>query len=214
VNTLVKLRIDGCCPADLSTRVEEVGGGATREGSKIELLVAAPFHPCGEALPKPGTTASMHWTTPLAVMYLPVIIAGTRRYPRPGWELAADAVVHRIQRRRHVRVQTSALPLELRMGDQTVQCRLVDLSEGGLRCVTMMPVPFAAGAEIVVWLDLATGLTLLLSAVVVRTRPGLEDRTEIACQFANVSKQTSDQLRRYVAEVQRRQRARQSGLAD
>jgi hypothetical protein len=208
VNTRVGVRLDGCCDADLHSRVEDVGGGQ----SKVELLLAAPSHPCGASMPDRGAKGTVRWVTPRAAMELPVVVTGTRRYPRPGWELASTGEVKRVQRRQFVRVPTPGLPVGLKGDGHDLSGWMVDLSEGGLRSTVHPPVPFQPDDRVITWLQLGDGLKLALPARIVRVVPAEDGLMEVACQFVDVPKATTDELRRWVFARQLAERRRKAGL--
>jgi hypothetical protein len=210
VNTRVGIRLDGCCTADLHSRVEDVGGGQ----GKVELLLAAPNHPCGASMPDRGSTGTVRWVTPRAVFELPVAITGTRRYPRPGWELASTGDVKRVQRRQFVRVSTPGLPVGLKGDGHDLSGRMLDISEGGLRSTVSPPVPFAPDDRVIAWIQLSDGLNLALPARIVRVVPSRDEPSlvEVACQFVDVPKATTDELRRWVFARELAERRRAAGL--
>lgn len=213
VNMRVGVRIDDCCRNDLATRVEDATPAPAKGGGFGGLVVAAPVHPCGMAMPYDRTPIHVRWTEQGAAMEVPAQISATGMRPLAVWELRATGPALRVQRRRYVRVETPALPVELRAGEQRVTAWLADVSEGGLRCA--MERWAAAGLEVgdntVTWLRLGDGLNLALPAQVVRIEPN-GDHVELACQFVGIPTGTADQLRKYVFAMQLRQRRRESGL--
>jgi PilZ domain len=213
VNTRVGVRVDGCCRHDLMTRVEDATPSG--EGGHGGLVVVAPTHPCGLAMPARGTRVHVRWTEQGGVSELPAVVSGTGLRPIAVWELRATGPPVRVQRRRHVRVETPALPVELRAGEQRLPAWLADVSESGLRC-TMEPWAAAllqVGGNTVAWLRLGDrdGLDLALPAQVVRIKPDGR-QAEVACQFVGIPMGTADQLRKYVFALQLRERRRAAGL--
>ena len=115
------------------------------------------------------------------------------------------------QRREFVRAHTAPVEIELTYDGETRSGRLIDLSEGGLRCSLRAPVVPAAGevVEVVIQLDERGPIDLEAELVTVERQ---EQVWVLAGRFVAVPNQDADRIRAYVFTRQLRDRRREAGL--
>jgi hypothetical protein len=127
INTLVDLRFeDG---REFPSRVEDAEGET--------LILAAPFD-AGVEPPEPGQEFHLRWSAGARGRYLaPIRLVGLSRQPLRVWHVKVSGPIRIEQRRRFVRGGGGEL-IRLRPAPPAVgpelSGRIVDLSEGGLRC--------------------------------------------------------------------------------
>lgn len=121
----------------------------------------------------------------------------------PLWELHVTQEPSVRQERAFARA-TVALPCELRLDQQHWRAIVVDIGEGGARCVLPEVEGLSVGAAIELRLAL-DGRELDLPAVLLSVDPGREERWVVRLRFTGLGR-LSDLLRRQVMEQQRRSR--------
>jgi hypothetical protein len=152
--------------SDVPSRIEDL----TRDpktGQIVSYVIAAPRFVGDIVLPNPEAACSLHWHTPLGLWMLPTSFQAqeTTGYGLRAWQLLITGPPRRDQRRRYVRVPWS-LPTELQVRrdlakldperrrlievsgvmaalpdlPEKLEARAVNVSEGGLLCMTGGPV--------------------------------------------------------------------------
>lgn len=122
----------------------------------------------------------------------------------PLWELHVSHQPSVRQERAFARA-ADALPCQLRRDGWHWRAIVVDLSEGGARCVIQDSDGLVAGASVELHLALE-GRELTLPAEVLSVDPGTEERWVVRLRFVGLGR-LSDLLRRRVMEQQRRARS-------
>ncbi len=183
--------------ADVPSRVEDLGSdrliGPIRWADL--LWVALPRYDGDVEVPESGTACRVSWPTPVGLYELPTAFEGRERVGPAvrAWRLRVTGPALRVQRRRYVRVAwTGPVTIELPgavsapapgsppsldpdvpepgdVGDRRLAGAMVDLSEGGLRCLLPRPV-LPPGTDITVALAVA-GRLVRASGQVVWSRP-------------------------------------------
>lgn len=115
------------------------------------------------------------------------------------------------QRREFVRSHTAPVEIELSFGGELRSARLIDLSEGGLRCSVRGPAVPRAGdvVEVVIPLDERAPIDLDAELVTIERQ---EQVWVITGRFVSVPTQDADRIRAYVFSRQLRDRRRDAGL--
>ncbi|MFN8075613.1 MAG: PilZ domain-containing protein [Kineosporiaceae bacterium] len=219
VNALVRVAIGVGPDPDGAMRVEDV---ASRIEDRTDpqqpfaperLLLAAPRYAGDSELPRPGTACWVSWPTQRGLMDLPVAFVGAEyaREKLAAWWVEVTGAAVRTERRRFFRV-TLQLPLELRVPDLVLTGHVVDLSEGGLRCLLPSALDAAGlvlGDEVEVAFTPEGHSTLALSGIVVRLLPGptRTDPREVGLRFLD-TRAYADVMRRVVYDEQLRARRR------
>lgn len=177
--------------AGLRSSVHEIAGD--------ELVIAAPVEPPGVAPLPLGGELSLSWTSDRGLHRLGVQLRQRLTRP-PRWRVGVLAPPQREQRRAGYRVPVMS-SVDVRLDGTWRRARLVDLSEGGLRCLLASGTDVAERSPCRVRLDLVRR-GLELSALVVRVREGIDAMVDIGVQFVEVPAALSDELRRYLFDAQ------------
>jgi c-di-GMP-binding flagellar brake protein YcgR len=115
------------------------------------------------------------------------------------------------QRREYVRSHTAPVEIELTFGGETQTGRLIDLSEGGLRCSVRGAIVPRAGDVVEVAIPLDERGLIDLDAELVSVER--QDQVWVlAGRFLAIPTQDADRIRAYVFTRQLRERRRQAGL--
>jgi hypothetical protein len=204
-------RVDGLA-SDLPSRLEDVIP-AQRRGAPTQLLIAAPRYGGDSEPPPPLNGCALVWATGRGVIELPVRYVDSEN-ARTGvrvWRLDISGMATRIQRREFVRVPFCGPVAVTTRREQTFRGEMIDLSEGGLRC--LLPGPALPG-DLPVTVSFATpDQEFELHARVVRAVPSRSGPPagsfgpwwETAIRFTDVG-HGGDDLRKAVFAEQLRQR--------
>ena len=173
----------------LPTRVED------RRGER--LVVAVPQAP-GEPMPlrRPDDWVALRWTSARGIgMVEATVVAATRAGIVPTWELVSRGEPALFQRRRYARVPV-VLPGRAVGRRGAWGLTILDLAEGGIRCLASQVAPFDPGEPVEVSFDV-DGSLLTVSATVVRwgLAPG---GVTIVFRFLDLPRPDADRLRRFV----------------
>jgi hypothetical protein len=120
------------------------------------LSVAAPLETTDGDMPRPGQIVEVFWAQPRARIILPCRLVEIAESPY-RWVLEPIAAPVISNRREFVRGGGGA-PVEL-AGDeeQRITGRLLDISEGGLRCWVAAPAQMKVGDKMQAWVTLGAG---------------------------------------------------------
>lgn len=152
-----------------------------------------------------GTRLLLVWMNPSGLHQLHVVLASTLCAPAPLWELEALGEAEVYQRRAYARA-ADALPAHLARDGRRWKATVVDLGEGGARCVLACADGLAAGDRIQLHLVLDQQ-DLLLPAEVLTVEPGPTERVvAVRLRFGSLGR-LGDRLHRRVLDQQRRARA-------
>lgn len=154
--------------------------------------------------PPVGSTLVLSWKTSEGLHQLTAVLASQLWDHMPLWELEVlhDPMVS--QQRAYTRA-SDALPVELTQAEHRWRAIVVDLSEGGARCVLRPGEAPVVGGTVELHLSL-DGRQLALAAEVLSVELGTDDRQVARLRFAALGR-TADVLHRRVIEQQRRARA-------
>lgn len=173
----------------LPSRVED------RRGDR--LAVAVPQNPDEpRSLSRPTDWVALRWTHPRGIGMIEAnVVAVTRAGIVPTWELAARGAPALFQRRRYARVPV-VLPARATGRRGKWGLTILDVAEGGIRCVAPELAPFEPGEPVEVSFDV-DGLLFTARAQVVRwgLAPG---GVNIVFRFLDLPRSESDRLRRFV----------------
>jgi len=173
----------------LPSRVED------RRGDR--LVIAVPQDP-EELRPVrlPADWVALRWTNPRGIgMVEATVTAATRDGIVPTWELVGRGEPALFQRRRYARVPV-LLPGRAVGRRGAWGLTILDVAEGGIRCLASQLAPFDPGEAIEVSFDV-DGLLLSARAEVVRwgLAPG---GVTIVFRFTELPRGEADRLRRFV----------------
>ena len=173
----------------LASRIED------RRGDR--LAVAVPRNP-DEPRPisRPTDWVALRWTHPRGIGVIEAnVVAVTRAGIVPTWELATRGQPALFQRRRYARVPV-VLPARATGRRGNWGLTILDVAEGGIRCVAPEPAPFEPGEPVEVSFDV-DGLGFTARAQVVRwgIAPG---GVNIVFRFLDLPRSEADRLRRFV----------------
>jgi hypothetical protein len=173
----------------LSSRVED------RLGDR--LVVAVPQDPDGlRPVRRPADWVALRWNNPRGIgMVEATVVTATRAGIVPTWELVGRGEPALFQRRRYARVPV-VLPGRAEGRRGAWGLTILDVAEGGIRCLTSQVAPFDPGEPIEVSFDI-DGLPFMAQAEVVRwgLAPG---GVNIVFRFTDLPRGEADRLRRFV----------------
>jgi hypothetical protein len=173
----------------LPSRVED------RRGDR--LVIAVPQDPDGSGVVRrPAEWVALRWANPRGIgMLEATVTAVTRAGIVPTWELVGRGEPVLFQRRRHARVPVM-LPGRAVSRRGVWGLTILDLAEGGIRCLAPEVAPFDPGEAVEVSFDV-DGLLLTTRADVVRwgLAPG---GVNIVFRFTELPRGDADRLRRFV----------------
>lgn len=173
----------------LPSRVEDRRAGL--------ILVAVPQDPAqARPVDRPVDFVAVRWTTDRGVGMLEATIAAvTRAGIVPAWELVARGEPALFQRRRYARVPV-VLPGRAVGRRGAWGLTILDVAEGGIRCLASQRAPFDPGEPVEVSFDV-DGSLLTTKAEVVRwgLAPG---GVTIVFRFIDLPRSDADRMRRFV----------------
>jgi hypothetical protein len=181
--------------------VDEVG-----RTPEDELLLRQPVGLLGPGatVVDPGTALHLVWCSPSGRHDLMAVFRGLAVDRVRLWRVQPEGLVCTTQQREFTR-SGDALPATVRRDEQAWAGIVVDLSEGGARCVVQAPA--MPPADEVVLLDVEVeGQPLLLRATVLASSPLSGSRHELRLAFQSIGR-AADVLRRRVLAQQRRARS-------
>ena len=188
----------------------QLGEGARTVPSRIEdtrpgeLVVAAPVDLPPEEVPLEGDVVLVGWASRSGWNQVPVVVRSVHRRPVPALHTSVAGPVTSIQRRAYARAPENG-PAEIVIGELTVIGHLLDLSEGGLRCVVGVNAPLeqgdCAGVRFVIDAE-----PVNTDANIVRTRARSGVSRELGLAFVAIDSRDGDRIRRHVFAKQARMR--------
>ena len=172
------------------------------------MLLAEPVDPEGchvEPLAT-GSDLLVVWTTPVGRHEVPATMAGLVHDRVPLWRVEARSSPRVEQRRGYARAPDS-LRGELHYGQLWSKLVVLDLSEGGARCVVRDPGTLPVGG-LVQLRTVIDDVDVLLDAVLLAADPEdpLGERVQVRVQFVDLGP-VADLVRKRVLEQQRKARA-------
>jgi hypothetical protein len=144
------------------------------------------------------------WWSPAGRHELPATFAGLALDRVRLWRVQPDGLVTTTQQREYTR-SGDALPATVRQDEQSWPGVVVDLGEGGARCVLETARPPARDATVLLDVEI-DGHALLLPCRVLATNPLAGQRCEVRLAFQSIGR-AADVLRRRVLAQQRRARS-------
>jgi hypothetical protein len=184
---------DGAVLAAVVDAVEDGGTVLLREPWSVADL-HAPELPTGSAL-------LLEWTSPRGLHAAPAHVTGRRTDVVPLSRVVLDAVPTVQQRRAYVRVP-EALPAVLQADGVLTDAVVVDLSEGGARCVLRVGDRLRPHAVVALHLEL-DGDRLQVEGDLLEVAPHPEGTT-VRLRFLRPGARLAARLRRHVVGQQRR----------
>lgn len=173
----------------LPSRVED------RRGNRV--LVAAPQDPdAARPVDRPSDWVAVRWTSSRGVNMVEASVgSATRAGIVPTWELVGRGEPALFQRRRYARVPV-VLPGRAVGRRGAWGLTILDVAEGGIRCLASQRAPFDPGEAIEVSFDIG-GQLFTTRAEVVRwaVAPG---GVTVVFRFVDLSRGDADRLRRFV----------------
>lgn len=158
-----------------------------------------------EPLPS-GSDLRMVWTSSAGRHEVAATMAGVVHDRVPLWRVEVRAAPTVEQRRDFTRAPDS-LRGELHYGNHWSKLVVLDLSEGGARCVVRAPGELEVGTQVELRVTI-DGHDLLLAATLLAADPQdkLGELVQVRLRFVDLSRGTSDLVRKRVLELQRRAR--------
>jgi hypothetical protein len=186
-------------PDWLPSRVEE------RDGS--ELIIAAPTTPRdGLLLAQPGDAVRLQWTLSdrgLGTTEGTVVVS--RLNPLPVWRVqCVEPVLH--QRREYARLPI-LLTVILGSGERGQELTTVDLSEGGMRCLTPASMRLNMGDLIEAEVDFEGPPIRIVAEVVRILESGELGTVDVGLRFLDLPEREAERIRRFIFQQQAKQRA-------
>jgi c-di-GMP-binding flagellar brake protein YcgR len=166
------------------------------EDRRGDCLVIAVPHDVDGPVPRPADWLALRWADPRGIgMVETTVTAVTRAGIVPTWELVGRAEPVLFQRRRYARVPV-VLPGRAVGRRGAWGLTVLDVAEGGIRCLASQVAPFDPGEAVEVSFD-ADGWLLTTRAEVVRwgLAPG---GVNIVFRFTALPRGDADRLRRFV----------------
>ena len=197
VNTLIRVQ----CTRDGQlhrSRVEALDGDG--------LLIAAPHAAGDPALPYVGDDLVLQWGSARGRCALPVRFERLEGARVLVWRLTARGVVQLTQRREYARASTQGTVTLVPATDAAapVTGSVVDISEGGLRC--LLPAgQVMTGVPVEVGLDLDDEAVPDVSGEVLRVDASSKEHDEVVLVLVPTAQQ-ADAIRRHVYARQRHER--------
>jgi c-di-GMP-binding flagellar brake protein YcgR len=172
----------------LPSRVED------RRGDR--LVVAVPHDPAEpRPIRRPIDWVALRWTTPRGIgMVEATVNAASRAGIVPTWELVGRGEPALFQRRRYARVPV-VLPGQAVGRRGAWGLTILDVAEGGIRCLASQLAPFDPGETVEVSFDIDGGLTARTEVVRWGPAPG---GVTIVFRFTDLPRADADRLRRFV----------------
>ena len=172
-----------------------------------DIVLAAPLDLAEGQEPVAGERMLVMWEDVTGPHTLPCSFTAVVPRELPQWRVQPDGLARGEQKRRHVRAATDGLAHVVR--DQAMhQARLLDVSEGGLRC-RLEDAAAVVGVGDVVSCSFKAGLKELdLRGRVLQVHLDVGEPRVLAVQFLDLTGNQSDELRRHVFAEQARTRAR------
>jgi c-di-GMP-binding flagellar brake protein YcgR len=200
INSLVRIEMrEG---QYIPSRVEAVDGNL--------YTVGRPSYSGDLEVADPGTEMAMIWFSERGVYGVPARLVTQHRDRIPVWQIEITGEVELKQRRKFVRVPFVA-PVTLAVGkdaENAVEGTLVDLSEGGIRCVLRS----AVREDIVAVTIDDDESPITVSGWIVRVTPQADGSQHVVVVF-DPSPGDADRIRRLVMREQLRLRRRERELA-
>jgi c-di-GMP-binding flagellar brake protein YcgR len=172
------------------------------------LLLGEPFDAEGRHVEPlaSGSDLRLVWTTTAGRHEVEATMAGVVRERVPLWRVEVRSAPKVLQRRDYTRAPDS-LRGEIHYGNLWSKLVVLDLSEGGARCMVRDPGELPVGGAV----QLRTSLEdqeVLLEATLLEAEPqdGLGELVQVRLRFAELGR-TADLVRRRVLEQQRKARA-------
>jgi hypothetical protein len=172
-----------------------------------DLVVGAPLDLVEGQEPAIGDRLTVLWEDANGPRLLPCDLTAVLARELPHWQVRPSGPARSEQRRRHVRV-LSTDPVTIVRDREALAGGLIDLSEGGMRCVLHDPDTVVGVGDTLsaIWRIEGREHDLRARAVRVIVRPG-EPRV-VALAFLDLTQTQEDELRRHVFTEQTRARAR------
>jgi hypothetical protein len=160
------------------------------------LAIAVPEDPNGSRpLDRPTDWVALRWPTALGIgMVEANVVAATREGIVPTWELRGRGDPALFQRRRYARVPV-VLPARATGRRGAWGLTVLDVAEGGIRCVAPALAPFEPGEPIEVSFDVDGEFTARAEVVRWGVAPG---GVNIVFRFTDLPRAEADRLRRFV----------------
>ncbi|HEV7862218.1 MAG TPA: PilZ domain-containing protein [Acidimicrobiia bacterium] len=189
---------------DVNQRVEVFGSawGAwlpsrVEDRRDARLVIAVPQDPAGpRPVRRPADWVAVRWTNPRGIgMLEATVIAASRAGIVPTWELVGRGEPALFQRRRYARVPV-VMPARAVARRGAWGLTILDVAEGGIRCLAPQVAPFDPGEIIELSFDV-DGMLFAARAEVVRwgLAPG---GVNIVFRFTDLPRGEADRLRRFV----------------
>jgi len=171
-----------------------------------ELLLREPVEVdgTGSANADAGAALCLVWCSPAGRHDLPATFTGLARERVRLWRVQPNGFVTTTQQREFARAG-DALPVTVRRDEQAWPGVVVDLSEGGARCVLEAATRPPTDATVLLDVEIE-GQVLLLPARVLAAQPLTGQRCEVRLAFQSIGR-AADVLRRRVLAQQRRARS-------
>jgi c-di-GMP-binding flagellar brake protein YcgR len=178
-----------------------------RDGTEIQ--VAVPNAP-GSIVPvigKPGDSVTVHWVSARGAAEVDCRLGEVARNTLASWRLTALALPVVRQRRNYVRAEVH-MPATVmaQLGEPPLEGWVVDLSEGGVRLVTV-GTDLENGHRALVQLEIE-GQEVFVQGEVLRIRPDRDGYATVALKFVDLHHRDADRIRRFVFGAQLRTPAR------
>lgn len=158
-----------------------------------------------EPLPR-GSDLRLVWTSPAGRHEVAATMAGVVHDRVPLWRVEVRAAPTVVQRRDYTRAPES-MRGELHYGQLWSKLVVLDLSEGGARCMVRDPGQLEVGTQVELRITI-DGHDLLLDATLLAADPQdkLGEKVQVRLRFLDLSRGTSDLVRKRVLEQQRKAR--------
>lgn len=203
INDRAWISFDGHLKDTFPTRVESLDGD--------NYAVAAPFEHIDNDRRKPRpveltevpTPAYLAWRVENGYAFTKCEIVEVFDGELILWHIIVEGEPDVMQRRFFVRVPDDS-EASLRIGEQNVSCQLIDLSEGGIRCIAPW-VEINDESEIEIELEFGDEL-LDMRARIVRWEITEEGKIQFSLEFVHASENQSGIIRRHVFGKQIRMR--------
>jgi c-di-GMP-binding flagellar brake protein YcgR len=178
-----------------------------RDGTSMQLAVPNVPGSIVPVIAKPGDVLTVHWVRDRGAIEVDCRIDEVARNTLASWRIQAVAAPVVRQRRNYVRAEVHMpATVLLQLGEPPLEGWVVDLSEGGVRLVTVCT-ELPPGHRALVQLEVG-GHEVFVQGEVIRTLPDPDGYSTIAMKFIDLHHRDADRIRRFVFTAQLRSPAR------
>jgi c-di-GMP-binding flagellar brake protein YcgR len=178
-----------------------------REGTDIQVAVPSVPGSIVPVVATPGDVLTVHWVSARGATEVDCRIVEVARKTLASWRTQALGLPVVRQRRNYVRAEVHMpATVKVQLDEPALEGWVVDLSEGGVRMVTI-GTELPAGQRALIQLEIE-GQEVFVQAEVIRTLLDQDGCATVALKFVDLHHRDADRIRRFVFTAQLRSPAR------